>query len=66
MRKKIREARLRKALTQKRLAQEMHVTQSAISQWENGVTVPRLSELLKLCETLDISVSELLDESKGA
>jgi transcriptional regulator with XRE-family HTH domain len=66
MRKKIREARLRKAFTQKRLAQEMHVTQSAISQWENGVTVPRLSELLKLCETLDISVSELLDESKGA
>lgn len=66
MLKKIREARLRKAFTQKRLAQEMNVTQSAISQWENGVTVPRLSELLKLCETLDISVSELLDESKGA
>lgn len=66
MLKKIREARLRKAFTQERLAQEMNVTQSAISQWENGVTVPRLSELLKLCETLGISVSELLDESKGA
>ena len=61
----IRDARQKKMLSQEELAQEMHVTQAAVSQWENGVTIPRTCDLLKLAEVLDVSVSELLGETKA-
>ena len=61
----IREARQRKFLTQEELAQELHVTQAAVSQWENGITVPQTRDLLKLAEVLEVSVAELLGETKA-
>ena len=65
MKDSIREARLRKNLTQEKLAQEMGVTQAAVSQWENGVTIPRTCDLIKLAEVLGVSVTELLQETKA-
>lgn len=62
----IREARLRKALTQEEVARKMGVTQAAVSQWETGVTIPQTRDLLKLSEVLGVSVSELVGEKVTA
>jgi transcriptional regulator with XRE-family HTH domain len=62
----IREARMKKALTQEDVANRMGVTQAAVSQWENGVTVPQTRDILKLSEVLGVSVSELLGEKVTA
>lgn len=52
--------RKEKILTQRQLADILGVTDRAISKWENGRGLPDLSLLVPLCETLNISVNELL------
>ena len=55
--KKIREKR---GLTQKQLSEILMVNQSTVAMWETGKSVPRASNLLKLSNTLNCSVDELL------
>lgn len=55
--KKIREKR---GLTQKQLSEMIMVNQSTVAMWETGKSVPRASNLLKLSNTLNCSVDELL------
>ena len=52
--------RKEKNLTQRQLADVLGVTDRAISKWENGRGLPDLSLLVPLCETLGITVNELL------
>ena len=52
--------RKEKNLTQHQLADALGVTDRAVSKWENGRGLPDLSLLVPLCETLGISVNELL------
>ena len=58
-------AQLRKGknLTQKQLAQEISVTDKAVSRWETGKGYPDVTSLLRISEIFDVSVNELL---KGA
>lgn len=53
--------RKEKQMTQKELADTLHVSDRAISKWENGRGLPELSLLQPLCEALDISINELLN-----
>ncbi|MBQ9534481.1 MAG: helix-turn-helix transcriptional regulator [Clostridia bacterium] len=63
---KIREARIRKNMTQNALADEMAVSFQAVSNWERGASMPDISKLTDLCRILDISLYELLGESRDA
>ena len=57
-------AALRKirGLTQVDLARSIHVTQSAVSQWETGKTVPDLQQLYILSNFFGVSVDALTSE----
>ena len=52
--------RREKQLTQKQLAEKLHVTDRAVSKWENGRSFPDVDLLEDLCRELEISVSDLL------
>ena len=51
----------RKALdmTQKDLAERLHITDRAVSKWERGQCAPDISLLESLAETLGVSILEL-------
>lgn len=57
---KIAALRKSKNWTQKELAQQLHVTDKAVSKWERGLNYPDLSLLEPLAELLGISLLELL------
>ena len=48
-------------LTQEQLAEKLGVSNKTISKWENGKCMPDYSIIQELCETLSISLSELMD-----
>lgn len=53
--------------SQKELADFLYVNQTAVSQWERGVTMPSSPMLLKLSELYGVSIDYLLgrtDEKK--
>ena len=56
----IAELRKEKNMTQKELADKLHVTDSAISKWERGVGCPDISLLDSLGKVLDVSINEIL------
>ena len=60
----IMEKRKEKNMTQEQFAEKLGVSNRSISRWENGKTMPDFSLFPKICETLELSVSELL-EGKG-
>ena len=57
---KIKEMRKRINMTQGDLADQLSVTQGAVSQWETGLTNPSLETLVKIAEVLNCTVDELL------
>ena len=57
----IQSARKEKGLTQLQLAELLGVTDRAVSKWERAKSFPDVAMLVPLAETLDISVTELLD-----
>lgn len=60
----IKEKRKELKLTQEQLAKIVGVDRAAISQWENEITSPtKKNNLKKLCETLNIQPSILIDDS---
>ena len=56
----IREAREEKNLSQQQLAEQLHITRTTVSKWENGRGMPDVSLLERLAEVLELSVSELV------
>ena len=58
------ELRKEKNMTQQELANVLGVTERAISKWENGRGLPDLSLLKPLCDTLNITINELLSGEK--
>ncbi|WP_015077923.1 helix-turn-helix domain-containing protein [Carnobacterium maltaromaticum] len=59
-RKKIKELRLSKKLTQKDLAQILNVTPQAISKWERNESNPDIQMLVTLSKYFNISVDDIL------
>lgn len=56
----IAEERKRKGYTQRKLAEQLGISDKTISKWERGNGFPEVSLLLPLCEELEITVNELL------
>lgn len=56
----IAECRRARSLTQAQLAEKMNITDRAVSKWETGRAMPDTAIMLELCDTLGITVNELL------
>lgn len=56
----IKKFREEKGLRQEDLAEQLHVTRQAVSNWENGKTQPDLETLQKIAQVLEVSVEELI------
>ena len=61
---KITEMRKRLNLSQGDLANQIGVTQGAVSQWESGFTNPTLETLVKIAAVLRCTVDELISDAK--
>ncbi|MGP5430976.1 helix-turn-helix domain-containing protein [Enterococcus malodoratus] len=59
----IKELRVTKGLTQKELAEQIFVTNSAVSKWERGLGCPEINTLPLLATALETTVEELLQGS---
>lgn len=51
-------------MTQKELAEKLHVTDKAISKWERGLSFPDIMLLKPLSEIFGITITELLNAEK--
>lgn len=54
-------------LTQAQIAKQLGVKPQAVSNWENGVSIPRLNpeQTLKLCILLKVTLEELVRGFRG-
>jgi transcriptional regulator with XRE-family HTH domain len=58
---KIKEYRNKAGLTQKDLADKLHVTYQAVSRWENDDAEPSIDTLKEMCGIFNCSIEELFD-----
>lgn len=58
---RIRNFREAKKLSQKDFAKQIGVSNSRVSNWEQGVNRPDVDLLVDICRVLNVSPSELLD-----
>lgn len=56
----IKQARKEKGLTQRELAEALHITDRAVSKWERGICAPDIALLEPLGEILGLSITELI------
>ena len=56
----IRELRKERNMTQKDLADQLHLTDRAVSKWERGLCAPDISTLEPLAAILQVTVTELI------
>lgn len=59
--KKLRLLREANNLTQKQMANILNVTQKTVSTYENGLTEPDISTMIKIADFFDVSLDYLLD-----
>lgn len=52
--------RKQKGWTQVQMAEQLGITDKAVSKWERGKSLPDISLFMPLCRLLDISLNELL------
>lgn len=58
--------RKEKGLTQKEMAEMLHVTDKAVSRWETGKSYPDIEVMQQLAEYYDVTVNELLQGERIA
>lgn len=56
----IKELRKAKGMTQKDLADKLHITDRAVSKWERGLCAPDISLLEPLSEILEVKITDLI------
>lgn len=62
--KNLKQALADKGKTQIELAKYVGVSEPAVTNWVQGIKLPRMDKVDKICEFLNIKRSDLLDESK--
>lgn len=62
--KNIKKLRAEKNITQDALAEKIHVTRQAISNWENDKTKPDIDALQSLAEAFEVDIEELIYGAK--
>jgi transcriptional regulator with XRE-family HTH domain len=60
---KLKQVRLRKGLTQEKLAELSNISTTYIGVLEGGHKKPSLETLVKICGTLEVSIDYLLSDS---
>lgn len=58
--KNLRKLRTDKKLTQDQLAEQLHITRQAVSNWENGKTQPDIDTLTQIAEFYDVSIERII------
>lgn len=58
--KNIRKLRTEKGLTQEQLAQQLHVTRQAVSNYETGKSNPDITLLIRIAEIFEVDVNTLI------
>ena len=58
---RIRKYRELRGISQKELANSIHISNSRLSNWEQGINRPNADILADICLALNVSPSELLD-----
>ena len=53
--------RKKKGLTQKALADQLNVTDKAVSKWERNIACPDINTVPKLAEILDVPIESLVN-----
>lgn len=61
----IAQLRKEKKMTQKELANQLHITDKAVSKWERGLSCPDISLLNPIADILGVTTSELLNGQKN-
>ena len=61
----IAEVRREQNMTQKELAELLHVTDRAVSKWERGLSFPDVSLLEPLADALGLTLTELMDGERA-
>ena len=56
----IKALRRERGMTQKELAEQLHVTEQAVSKWERGVGRPDVGLLAQICKMFGVSMASLL------
>lgn len=59
------ETRKARGLTQSALAEQLHVTDKAVSRWERGLGFPDINTLEPLAEALGLTLSQLMHADRG-
>ena len=54
--------RKEKGMTQKELADQLNITDKAVSKWERSLSSPDIRTIKKLAEVFDVSIEELMGE----
>ena len=62
--KRVKELRVENGITQKQLADALLISDKTVSKWECGNGMPEVSLMMPLCETLGITVNELLSAKR--
>jgi len=62
--KKLYDLRTGQGLSQKQLAEELKITNKAISKWENAEAMPSIEVLTRLSDLFNVSLDELLKSKK--
>ena len=62
----IKEARIKKGMTQQQLADSVYVTRQTISKWEKNYSVPDAEVFVKLADVLEVQTSQLLEVKVGS
>lgn len=58
--KTIKKVRAEKGMTQEQLAEQLHVTRQAVSNWEQGKTQPDIETLSAMAEAFELPVENLI------
>jgi len=61
----IKELRKAKDMTQKDLADKLHITDRAVSKWERGLCAPDISLLEPLSEILEVKITDLISGERS-
>lgn len=61
--KRLKELRIEKQITQKKIAERLNITQQTYSDYETGRTNPDIETLIKICDFLEISTDYLIGRS---
>lgn len=61
---RLKQARINKGFSQADVAEFLHISRQSISRWETGKTYPDIDNLVELSRYYEVSIDELLTETK--